>query len=88
MPVLMPVLGHRIASAKEFNSALAHLKTLCKVLDTALKGKNYLVGDSATVADILLATAMIPLFQTVLDAGFRKAMPNFSNWFARCMGNQ
>jgi len=53
-----------------------------------LKGKQYLVGNGVTVADIVLSTAFIPCFQTVLDAGFRKGMPNFSAWFAKCMANQ
>jgi len=88
MPVLMPVLGHVVVPQKAFNGALTKLKSLCKVLDTHLKGKQYMVGGNVTVADILLATAFIPAFQTVLDAGFRKSMANFSGWFARCTGNQ
>jgi elongation factor 1-beta len=88
MPVLMPVLGHRVVPKKDFNTSLSGLKSLCKVLDTHLNGKQYLVGNGVTVADIALSTAFIPCFQTVLDAGFRKGMPNFSAWFAKCMANQ
>lgn len=84
----MPVLGHREADKKTFNGSLSRLKSLVKVLDTHLNGKNYMVGDAVTIADIMLSTAMIPCMQTVLDAGFRKSMKNFSDWFARCMGNQ
>lgn len=53
-----------------------------------MKGKTYIVGDSVTLADIALCTAFIPSFQTVLDAAFRKTVPDFSNWFAKCTGNQ
>jgi elongation factor 1-beta len=88
MPVIMPVLGHAVVPQKVFNGALTKLKSLCKLMDTHLKGKNYMVGDSVTVADVVLTTAFIPAFQTCLDAGFRKSMPNFAAWFARCTGNQ
>jgi elongation factor 1-gamma len=33
-----------------------------------------------TVADIALALMLIPIYQTTLDGGFRKAMPNVTNW--------
>jgi elongation factor 1-gamma len=36
-----------------------------------------------TVADIVVACALVLPFQTALDAGFRKAMPNVSNWMDR-----
>jgi len=38
---------------------LKNLKDLCKVLDTHLKGKDFLVGDALTVADVVAATAFI-----------------------------
>ena len=33
-----------------------------------------------TVADIYVAVPLVQLFQTTLDNGFRKAVPNFSSW--------
>jgi elongation factor 1-gamma len=33
-----------------------------------------------TVADIAVAIQLIPLYQTTLDGGFRKAMPNVTAW--------
>lgn len=35
-----------------------------------------------TYADIALFSALVPAFQLALDAGFRKAMPHLSEWFA------
>ena len=50
-----------------------------------MKGKQFLVGNKLSVADVVLATAFIAPFQTVLDAAFRKESPNFSNWFIKLM---
>jgi glutathione S-transferase len=52
-------------------------------LNTALEGKQWLVGDKMSLADVVIATALVVPLQTVLDAGFRKAMKNASDWLAR-----
>ena len=54
----------------------AHVKTL----NTALEGRKFLVGDSISIADVIVAMSLSMPFQTILDAGFRKAMGNCSNW--------
>jgi len=33
-----------------------------------------------TVADIYVALPLVQLFQTTLDNGFRKAIPNVNSW--------
>ena len=42
-----------------------------------------MVGDRLTLADIAQFTSLIVPFSFVLDGGFRKAMPNVSQWFQR-----
>ena len=64
-------------------AALKDLKETCKVLNTHLSGKNWLVGNSCTFADIHMFTALAPAFQLCLDTGFRKAMPELSAWFTK-----
>lgn len=54
-----------------------------KILDTALEGNYYLVGDNVTIADLVMATYLIMPFQTVFDGGYRKAIPNVTEWFER-----
>lgn len=49
----------------------------------ALQGKEYLVGNHLTVADVFVAVLLQLAFQTTLDGGFRKAMPNVSAWCER-----
>jgi len=62
------------------------LKSACKTLNAHLADKHFLVGDNLTVADIHTAGALVIAFQTVLDAGFRKSMPDVSEWFERVAG--
>jgi translation elongation factor EF-1beta len=66
---------------KKFNAGAKLAKEHAKVLDTYLKGKNFLVGSKLTIADFYLANSMTLSFQTMFDAGFRKAMPNLTKWF-------
>ena len=42
-----------------------------------------MTGKAYSLADIFVATKVARAFQTVLDAGFRKAMPYLTKWFDR-----
>ena len=42
--------------------------------------KTHLVSNRLTVADIYLAVPLINLFQSCLDGGFRKAVPQVTSW--------
>ena len=52
-----------------------------KTIDKALTGRKYLVGDGLTIADILVFCSLMSAFQLVLDAEFRKTVPNVTKWF-------
>merc|ERR1740116_58438 len=66
-----------------YNAAVKGIKEQAKTLNTHLQGKTFLVGQRLTIADIANFLPMSMAFAFVLDAGFRKAMPNVSDWFAR-----
>lgn len=51
-----------------------------KIINTELDGKKFLVGGEATLADVVVALALMESLQTVLDGGFRKAMKNVEAW--------
>jgi translation elongation factor EF-1beta len=53
------------------------------MLNTHLAGKTFMVAQRITLADLAIFVPMSIAFGFVLDAGFRKAMPNVSDWFAR-----
>lgn len=56
-----------------------------KVLNDYLKDKHFLVGENLTIADVVVAGQLTVLFQTVFDAGYRRAIPNLTDWFERIM---
>jgi len=77
------ILGTMEVLQKDYNESMQAVKANAKVLDGVLKGKDWLVGNSCTLADITLACHFMTAQQTILDAGFRKAMPGYSAWFER-----
>lgn len=78
-------MGHRAISEADFKKAVANLKSQVKIVNDVLKGRNFLVGDKVSVADVVVSFSLMIAFQTVLDSGYRKAMGNVSAWFERCM---
>lgn len=80
-PILRAVFGLGDAvDSDAYNNAVKEIKEIAKILNTHLQGKTHLVSNRITVADVAVAVQFIPLYQTILDAGFRKAMPNVASW--------
>lgn len=77
----MPLLGHGPPNMDRYNNGVKEIKALAKILDTALNGKSFLVGDKMTIADLYVGSSLILAFQTVFDAGFRKAHTHLTKWF-------
>lgn len=80
------VFGHKEIPAATFNETVKALKTNMMTLNNYLKGKYYLVGDNVTIADVMVAAYLIIPMQTVFDGGYRKAIPNVTEWFERMTG--
>jgi glutathione S-transferase len=53
------------------------------MLNTHLEGKQWLVGNSVTLADVSNFISLMTSFALILDGGFRKAMPHVTAWFQR-----
>lgn len=64
-------------------ASLKEVKDFLKMLNDALKDKDFLVGGHLTIADLAVWTSLFLPFTLALDAGFRKAMPHVSAWFER-----
>jgi len=74
-------LGYDMAA---FNDGCKTFKDQCKMINAHLSQNNsWMVGDRLTLADLSVFCALQLAFSLVLDAGFRKAMPNVSAWFER-----
>lgn len=63
---------------EKYDSAIKSLKTAATHLNVHLQGKEWLVGKHVTVADVIVGVYIVAAFQTVLDAGYRKAMGNLT----------
>jgi elongation factor 1-gamma len=81
--ILRATFGWAVVESDCYNNAVKELKDFIRVLNTHLQGKDFLVGSTATVADVVAAITLIPAYQTSLDGGFRKAMPNVTSWLER-----
>ena len=82
-PAVMAITGRSDQITQPiFNDAVKALKEAVRAIDQALKG-DWLVGNSVSLADIVLAATLSMPFQLILDQGFTKAAPKACAWFER-----
>ena len=81
--IYVSVFGLAQIHADKFNNAIKEIKEAIKTLNTHLEGKPFLVGNRVTVADLVIGLPLVTMYQTVLDGGFRKAMPHATQWIER-----
>jgi len=86
----MGIFGTGEITNTAWTDANKNLKAQLKVLNTALDGKQFLVGNEVSCADFLVACTLKLAFQTVLDAGFRKSpvSKNVTAWAERMFAMQ
>ena len=70
-------------SAEKCNACLEQLQPAWRVLDGALAGREYLMGERFTVADLNVASVLV--WSRIAGADL-SAHPDLSGWFARCTG--
>jgi len=63
------------------NNAKGELRNVLALLNEHLETRTYLVNERITLADIVVSSALLQLFTTVLDPGFRKLFVNVVRWF-------
>ena len=66
---------------KKYAEDLKTLKDEAKLVNSALKGKKFLVGDKLTLADVVVGWSLTTAFQLCFDAGFRKSISDLNKWF-------
>ena len=59
----------------------AELFAQLTLVDKYLLSRTYLIGERLSLADISVALDLLPAFQNVLDASFRKSHVNLTRWF-------
>ena len=77
------IFGWADITQAEWNESSKFVKAQFKIINTHLDGKQWLVGNEITVADINVAIIYSLVLQTILDGGYRKAMKNASDWAER-----
>jgi glutathione S-transferase len=65
--------------------AIADVRKVLQSLDSHLLSRTYLVGERLSLADIVVAIALLPGYRMLLDPGFRKAFKNTNRWFMTCI---
>lgn len=74
---MMIVIKRQPMDEERFNAAIAGLERDLKYMEVVLKGgKKFLVGDSLTLADLVVTSALYIIFQKFYDAEMRKKIPN------------
>lgn len=61
------------------------VRSVLSTLDNHLKTRTFLVGERLSLADIVLASDLVLLYQNVLDAKFRGQFVNTLRWFTTCV---
>jgi elongation factor 1-gamma len=80
-----PVFGYMPFNAAATAKAKEDLNKALATLDAHLLHRTYLVGDTMTLADITVASALIYPMKMLLDAGARKPFNNVTRWFTLCV---
>eukprot|EP00941_MAST-03F_sp_MAST-3F-sp1_P004720 g4720.t1 len=87
LPVSMwifPIFGFMPPNPKAVQKAKGDTKAALQVLEAHLLSRSYMVGESITLADICLVSALVYPMKMVFDFNFRKQFPCVTRWFLTC----
>ena len=76
-----PVFGYMPFNAAATAKAKADLAKSLAVLEKHLLTRTYLVGDAVSLADIVVASALVYPMKMLMDKAFRKPFPCVTRWF-------
>lgn len=80
-----PIIGYMPFNATAHAKAKDHVSKALKTLDAHLNLKTYIVGESMTLADITIASALVYPAKLAMDAKYRAQFPNVFRWFDLCV---
>jgi len=75
---IQKVIQNNPAATKK---AQEDIKKILRLLDNHLLTRTFLVGNSVTLADIVLGASLVQLYELVLDPSFRSEFVNTNRWF-------
>jgi len=69
------------AFKQQLDKSLPVLKTSLALINEHLLNHTYLVGERISLADVVVASNLLPLYKGYLDPTLRAAYPNVNRWF-------
>lgn len=78
--LMKPMLGMGTTDAAKVTEALASFRRFAAVLEKRLAGRDYVVGNALTVADLTLASSLMYAAQSEIPVS---EFPNIEAWFRR-----
>jgi elongation factor 1-gamma len=78
---LLPIQGVIPNNPAATKKAQDDIKRVLGILDHHLLTRTYFVGNTVTLADIVLACSLLQLYEAVLEPAFRKDFINTNRWF-------
>jgi len=79
--LLLPIFGYVEGDAERNKKATTDFNTSIRVIENALKGRTYLVGDQVSLADVVYGATLNFIFRFYLDEKMRKGLPNLTKWY-------
>ena len=80
--LIYPIFGWKQHCKEEADKDNNKIKDLLKTLDQQVKDKKYVLGDTLTLADVVLFNKLKFFFQLLFPKGLReKVFPNVNKWF-------
>jgi len=76
-----PILGIVPNNSQATSRAKGDIRKVLETLNKHLLSRTFLVGERLSVADLVVAFSLCPLYELVLDTGFRKQFANTNRWF-------
>jgi len=78
---VLPALGAIQPNKQAIERSKTDIKKILTFLNEHLLTRTYLVGERITLADIVMATSLLQLYQYVLEPSLRQPYTNVNRWF-------
>lgn len=79
---VLPALGAIQPNKQAIERSKTEIKKILDFLNEHLLSRTFLVGERITLADIVVATSLLQLYQYVLEPSIRQPFTNVNRWFA------
>ncbi|XP_046442843.1 elongation factor 1-gamma-like [Daphnia pulex] len=83
--IVFPVLGIIQYNKQAVEHAKEELKAILSVVNNHLLTRTFLVGEKITLADIVLSSNLLHLYESICDETNRKPYQNLNRWFITCV---